>query len=234
MKPIAVGILDDQLEEVGLLKEVLETHPRFTLIGEVSSPHELPSFIRQNPIDLLFSDIQMPGLNGFTLLKQLNHRPKIVFVSSYPKYAVDSFSLQPLFFLTKPLQEEKIQECLSIAQDHFDGISNEEAYIFVRVNQLRAFQKVYLKEILYIQSAGEYQQIFLQDGSNLLTYKRMKEFIQELPQACFVKVHRSYAVNMHHIQEVLSDTVKMSSEEFIPVSRSNRQKLLKALKNFNP
>ena len=143
-------------------------------------------------------------------------------------------SVQARFFLTKPCEEEQIRECLAIAKDHFDGISSDEAYLFVRVNQLRAFQKVKLKDILYIQSAGEYQQIHLQDGTNLLTYKRMKEFIQELPEACFVKVHRSYAVNMHHIEEVLSDTVKMSSEEFIPVSRSNRKKLLKALKNFTP
>lgn len=85
---------------------------------------------------------------------------------------------------------------------------------------------------MYIESVGEYQQLHLTNGDKLLTYKRLKELVLELPEPCFKQVHRSYAVNLHHIKALLSDQIVVSNNDTLPVSRTNRKKLLRSYEDF--
>lgn len=232
MRKFSVALLDDHLAEIGSLKQILLQDDRFRISGELDDARKLADFLRQQPVDLLFTDIHMPGLDGFSMVEALVEPPRIVFVSSYPQYAIASFDYKPLFFLSKPLEEEKILRCLEIAYETLTGQIQSNPYLFIRVNQNRTYQKVFIQDILFIESVGEYQQVHLSNGEKLLTYKRLKELIQELPEPCFLQIHRSYAINFHHLQSMLSDQVVMSNNQSIPVSRSKRKLLLSCYEEF--
>lgn len=226
MKNFSIVLLDDKPEEVRLLKQLILQDERFHLSGQLTDALKLPDFLSQHPTDVLFTDIQMPGIDGFTTLSRLVYPPRVVFVSSFPDYAVDSFDYQPLYFLTKPLQEEKVLRCLEITANTLNGEKGINPYIFIRINQHRVFQKIYTKEIMYIESAGEYQQFHMQNGEKLLTYKRLKELMQELPDLVFVQIHRSYAINFDYLTSILSDSVVMKDGRELSVSRTKRKALM--------
>lgn len=232
MKNFSIVLLDDKPEEVRLLKQLILRDERFQLSGQLTDAIKLPDFLRQHPADVLFTDIQMPSIDGFTTLSKLENPPRVVFVSSFPDYAVDSFDYQPLYFLTKPLQEEKVLRCLEITANTLNGDKNVNPYIFIRINQHRVYQKVFTKEIMYIESAGEYQQFYMQNGEKLLTYKRLKELMQELPGQGFAQIHRSYAINFNFLAAMLSDSVIMKDGRELSVSRSKRKALLDSYNSF--
>lgn len=232
MKKIIAGIVDDQLDELTLLKQHLVNDIRFDVGLELDNARKLEGVLKQQPVDILFTDIHMPGLDGFAMLDKIDEPPKVVFVSSYPEYAIDSFDYEPLYFLPKPLEEERILRCLEKTAAHFSGNHDEEEYIFIRNNQIRALQKVYLRDIIYIESKAEYQHIHLINDTDVLTYKRLKDLIQELPEPCFFQIHRSFAINLHHLHRVGRDEVTLTNDIHLPVSRSKRSDFEKAVEVF--
>jgi DNA-binding LytR/AlgR family response regulator len=199
------------------------------------------NFLQKNEIDLLFLDIQMPGMNGLELIKSLHHKPHIVLTTAYREYAVEGFELDVLDYLVKPVSFERFLK--TISKYHHYSVSNnstdaksepatfETAYMFFKVN--KEMIKIFLKDILYIESIKDYIRIVTDDKS-YITYQRINYMEEKLPENRFARIHKSFIVALPKIKTFRSDTVKIGALD-LPVGRHYKKKFtetLQALKSI--
>jgi DNA-binding LytR/AlgR family response regulator len=232
-------LADDEPPARELLASYINRLDDLELCGQCADSLETFRFLQKNEVNLLFLDIQMPGMNGLELIKSLHNPPHIVLITAYREYAVEGFELDVLDYLVKPVSFERFLKTVS-RYHHYSGNSHpneserpvdtfENAYMFFKVN--KEMIKIFLKDILYIESIKDYIKIVTPEKS-YITYQRINYMEEKLPESSFVRVHKSYIVAVPKIRAFRSDTIKIGQVD-IPVGRHYKKNFTEQLTRRN-
>ena len=227
-------VVDDE----PLAAELVATHiskvSDLELVGKSHNPVEAYALLQKEPVDLLFLDIHMPRMTGWELLKSLPNKPLVVITTAYREHALEGYEFDVLDFLLKPITFDRflraiakyhqrklsLLESTTSSQDIYD-----QAYKYFKVN--REMKKVFLKDILYIESLKDYVRIKT-DKESLITYQRISYLEEKLPEDKFLRVHKSFIVAVDKISSLGSNSVKIKDKE-IPVGRNYKMNVSKLI-----
>jgi two-component system, LytTR family, response regulator len=206
MKCILVD--DEPLARQGLEK-LLSGIPAIELAESFGNPLDANKYLNDNPVDLLFLDIEMATMNGLEFAKTLVVKPLIIFITAYPQYALDSYEMDAIDYLVKPVRLERLLKAINKAENYLDLLvkrnedpqiaSVEEEYVFIKSD--RRFVKIKFSEILYIEGLKDYV-VIQTETKKVLTAMNIKTIHAQLPEKIFTRVSKSFIVNTNHIISV--------------------------------
>jgi DNA-binding LytR/AlgR family response regulator len=234
MVDIKCLVVDDEPLAARLIGSYVERTPFLSLVATVNSAAEALAVMASDTVDLVFLDIRMPGLSGMDLARQLGNGPKIVFTTAYSDHAVEGFAVNALDYLLKPVSYEEFMRAAGRALAAVPGRTEEKAEPlpssgFITVKSEYRLVRIPVAEIDYIEGLKDYVKIVLADGSRpVLTLMSMKSLEEMLPEASFMRVHRSFIVNMDKVRVIERNCVVMG-RQLIPVSESARKRFFSAL-----
>ncbi len=234
MADIKCLVVDDEPLAARLIGSYVERTPFLSLVATVNSAAEALAVMASDTVDLVFLDIRMPGLSGMDLARQLGNGPKIVFTTAYSDHAVEGFAVNALDYLLKPVSYEEFMRAAGRALAAVSGRTEEKADPhpapgFITVKSEYRLVRIPVAEIDYIEGLKDYVKIVLADGSRpVLTLMSMKSLEEMLPEASFMRVHRSFIVNMDKVRVIERNCVVMG-RQLIPVSESARKRFFSAL-----
>ncbi len=192
---------------------------------------EALEFLKNNKVEVIFLDIEMPDFSGIDLLKTLNQSPQIIFTTSKKDYAVDAFEFEATDFITKPVQLPRLIKAVERAEKQLASIetSSNDEYdeVFIRVDG--KYIKLGVMDILYVETLGDYVTFNTIDNKKYIVHSTLKGMDNKLNSRHFAKVHRSYIVNVHYIVDI-EETNLVLKDKIIPVSRANKATLLSKIK----
>ena len=219
-EPLARGGLEAYVKEIEFLQ----------LIGCCEDPMEAVAFLQGPvPIDLMFLDIQMPKMTGMEFIKTLQNPPLIIITTAYPSFAIESFQLDVLDYLVKPITFQRFFKAANKAQTQF-GLLNQQKqskqtskndYFFVKCEQ--QLEKIQLSELLFVEAMQNYVQIHTKRGK-FITLIPLKNIFQELPQTDFIQTHRSFIVAINAVESIEGNILKIGPHQ-IPISRSLQEEV---------
>lgn len=228
MKLNCVVVDDSTIHRITIAKLVNE-HPDLTLVGDFSNASETRNCILNKNVDLLFLDIEMPVQSGFDLLDGLKTRPQIIFVSSKSDYALKAFDYAAVDYLHKPITKDRfnkaVLKAIETAQRKKETIDDDGDFIFIKSN-LKNF-KIFIAKIKWIEAFGDYVKLNTEDETHLVL-STMKSFENELPADKFLRVHKSFIINIDKVDRFNSKFAEIGSTK-IPLSRNKKEDLAKAL-----
>lgn len=234
-------ICDDEIHYANAIKESIERWKKKTGIVSItydvfrSSEDMLDSLRNQTIYDLVFLDIQFPTeLNGLQVAKQLrmlNDQVVIVFVSNYDEYAIDGYKVNALRFLTKPISDNQVFECLDIAYRQWQITSSNSVILLETKQQMHRISN---KSIVYIESRAHYLDIHTLNIENSTITIRMKigEILKDLPSDMFVQCHQSYIINLLYVQRLTRTRVTLTNNQEAPMSLKYRDAVYKKFKQL--
>ena len=227
MKIKCVAIDDEPLA----LKQIgayLERTPFFETIALCSNAFEALQFIREGEVDLLFVDINMPDLNGLDFVRSLERKIPVIFTTAYSEYAIDGFQVDALDYLLKPISDASFLKSANKAKTWFDinHKSNEVVqpqmdYLFVKSEH--RLIRILLSDIKYIEGSNEYIIIHLMKEKPLTTLMRMKNIESMLPENQFMRVHRSFIVNLNQVKVIERNRIIFDEKIYIPVGEQYKE-----------
>lgn len=226
-------IVDDEpLARQGMAMNI-STVSSLQLLDSFSNALAANDFLRKQNADLMFLDINMPELSGLDFLKSLRNAPLVIFTTAYPQYALESYELDAIDYLVKPIRIERFLKAVNKAENHLrllrqEGNNNqvekiEEDYIFIKAE--RKYFKIYFKEILYIEGLKDYVIIYTADAK-IITSMNVKTINTQLPETIFAKVSKSYIVNVLHISSFDNELVYVQNNE-IPLGQAFKDDFIK-------
>lgn len=224
-----VVVDDDELDRLMVLS-CLRNYPEIKVLEVFSSPKEALDFLEVNPVDMLFLDIDMPEMSGIELRKRISQTAICVFITSYPEHAVESFEVEALDFLVKPLKAERFK--LTIARIHDYLEMRQKVALFesslggdtLVVKEGHTQTKIKLHAIRYLQAMKDYTLIFTSDKRHCVLGS-LGNLLKEPEFHSFARVHKSYAVNPIYIERVASNEVVLKDEQLIPLGRGYKETL---------
>ena len=222
---INCAIIDDEPLAAGLLKSYAEKTPFLNLIGTYGSAVEAMKELRNNPVHLLFLDIQMPELSGIEFAKILPKETKIIFTTAFQQYAVEGYKVSALDYLMKPVSYEDFLKASNKALDWFCITQKKQTYASVRFMYVKSDYKlvrVALDDILYIEGLKDYIRIYLADGQKIMSLMNMKKMEDYLPRPEFLRTHRSYIVHMSKAEAIERFRI-VFGDQYLPISDSYKE-----------
>ncbi|MBC7902351.1 MAG: response regulator transcription factor [Gemmatimonadaceae bacterium] len=235
-----VLIIDDESDARNLIREYLSPHSNFEITAECENGLEAVDRINTEEPDLIFLDIQMPGLNGFQVVQQIIHVPKIIFTTAYDQFAIKAFDNNAIDYLLKPYTSERFNQSLSKAAAYTQAdfvktekLANEftgQSPTRIMVESGNKMITLKVEDIFYFEAEKDYTRIHTASKSYLSNYG-IGILEQRMDAKIFLRIHRSYIVNIHSIKEVhkegYSMQVLLSNDKTLNVSRSYMEQLKK-------
>jgi DNA-binding LytR/AlgR family response regulator len=228
-------VIDDEPLAIRVIQSHAEKLDSLTIVGSFHNPVEATSFLMNEKTDLMFLDIQMPGMKGTDFLRNLKNPPKTILTTAFREYALESYDLDVIDYLLKPISFERfykaVNKFLALSQSinnpaTVSDKSSGKEYIFLNIN--KKIYKIFFNEILYIESLRDY--ITLHTITGKIVVKHTLAAIQEnLPESEFIRVHRSFLIAVSHIRRFNSQSVFLGNTE-IPVGKNFQSDLFRALK----
>lgn len=234
MNTISCIVVDDEPLAVRLMESYVAKTPFLSLKGSFTSGTAAYSFLQDNPVDLLFCDIQMPNLSGMDLSRMLPERTRLIFTTAFSEYAVEGFKVRALDYLLKPISYEDFLSATVKAKEYFEVTEPAEVTgqrkiksIFVKTEY--RLQQIDLDKITYIEGLKDYVKIHLNDGSTpVLSLMRLKNLEDTLPNEDFVRVHKSFIVRLTAIEAIERSHILIGQDR-IPIGDSYKPRLYQAL-----
>jgi len=235
-------IVDDEKLALDLMEDNIRQVPFLQLVGRCKNPFEAMEIMNRENIDLVFLDIQMPGLTGIQFLQSLKSNAMVVFVTAYEKYALEGFNLDVLDYLVKPVSFERFLKTANKAFELFNlrtsqqRSNNEQlehpGYIFVSADY--SLVKINIDEITVIEGLKDYIRIHLGPSAKpVITRMSMKAIEDKLPSQQFTRVHKSYIVAIHKIASIRKGRILIDHLE-IPISDNYRELFFKRIEGPEP
>ncbi|MEC5146515.1 LytTR family DNA-binding domain-containing protein [Chitinophaga sp. 212800010-3] len=223
MKCIAI---DDEPLALDLLEDNISMVPYLQLIGKCNNAFEAMEILRHQEIDLIFLDIQMPGLTGLQFIESLPNKPLVILITAYEKYALQGFNLSVTDYLVKPVSLERFIKACNKAQELFQlrtsAKANKEQPDFFFVNVDYSLLKVVFADIAWIEGLKDYVKIHLNSSSkHVITRVSIKSLEEQLPPARFIRIHKSYIVSVDAITSIRKNSIFMDTLE-LPIGDTYR------------
>lgn len=220
--------IDDEPLSLSLLVDNISKVPYLHLIAQCGNAFEATKVMQLHPIDLAFVDIQMPGMTGLQFIADLKQKPIIILITAYKQYALESYSLDVIDYLVKPVPLENFTRACSKAQELFNlrnqALSTSTslpAYMFVNVGY--SLQKILFDDILYIEGLRYYINIHLKSMPKpVLTRSGMKLIEEHLPSGEFFRIHKSFIVSLKHITSIQKKIIIIDNTIKLPIGDTYR------------
>lgn len=205
------------------------------MVGQCKNAIEAIEILRNQRVDVIFLDIKMPRIVGTDFLKSLSHPPKVIFVTAYREFAVDGFELDAVDYLVKPVSFERFLKAVTklnriIGRDvSYTGNSTSgvaDAFVYLKVN--KDMKKIFIDQLLYIESCKDYVKIFLTDGKSFLVKQSITAMENLFSDQNFLRVHRSYIISMDNISSYNGISIRLGKTE-IPIGRLYKHSVLERL-----
>jgi DNA-binding LytR/AlgR family response regulator len=237
-KKIYCLAVDDEPPALLLMEKYINAIPVLHFAGKCSNAVDALTILQQQPIDLIFLDIQMPYILGTDFIRSLANPPKVVFTTAFRKFAVEGFELDAVDYLLKPISFERFLKAVNKAmklnlpvvqtfpQDMAVKQEPEPAFLFLRAD--RKNLKIQLHEILFIESLKDYVKVVTRDRS-IVSKQSISTIEESLPEQAFLRIHRSFIVSLGKIESFTAGLIQIGKYE-LPVSRSYRHEVEKVLK----
>lgn len=221
--------IDDEPHALRQLAEYIEAVPYLSLEGSFESAFDACNFLHDNAIDLIFVDINMPDINGIDFVKSLSKNVKIVFITAHSEFAYEGFQLDAADYLLKPISftdflksANKVNERYFQQNSSLPEIQQNRDYLFIK-SEYRVI-RINFKDIKYIESKREYVKIFFDGSEPITTLMSIKKLEETLPGNMFMRVHRSFIVNLDKITVVERNRIIFDNKVYIPISENYGEK----------
>jgi len=228
-------IIDDEPIAREIIRDYILKINELEIIAEFNKPTEAIVFLNENKTDLLFLDINMPEINGIDFAKSLSDPPAVIFTTAYREFAANGFELQAVDYLVKPIPFERFLK----AVNHYiklhsksiempaSEIREKQEDLFILLKDSKKTHKIYLGDIKYVESDGDYIRFYLQNRK-LMIRGSLASMEATLPPELFLRIHNSYMVNLKKVNAVTLNSVEIDGTE-LPISRSHKERVLKIL-----
>ena len=228
MQKIKCLLLDDEPIAIRVIERHLASFPEMEIVGRFQSAPSAMSFLREHPVDLIFSDIEMPQINGLQFLKSLKTPPALIFTTAYRNYAVEAFDLDVVDYLVKPISLERMARAINRYHDRQKSSREQIVSLPLKeeVLNLKVDKKIVrldLSKLEYFESFGDYV-ICRYEGKKLVSRETLSHLIELLPSDKFIRIHRQFIVPLIKIESISGNRVYLKGKEF-PVGRSYRNSL---------
>lgn len=225
-KQLKSVIIDDSETHRNTLRQLIEKHPDLHLTGCYRNAIEAKNSQCEKMADLIILDVEMPFVNGFDLLESFVQRPHIVMVSGIADHAVKAFDYNVTDYLLKPVQADRFNVAIKkVMRLTKDAALKFDQHIFVRSNFRQV--RVDYKDIQWIEALGDYVKL-VTEKKKILVLTSMKAFEQRLPDSQFLRIHKSYIINMNRIEKFSNTVVEVSGKQ-MPISRKRKAKFMSVL-----
>ncbi len=226
-EPLARECIVNYINEINFLQSV----------GTGNNPLELTRLLDDQKVDLIFLDIQMPVINGIEFLKMTANPPMVIITTAYPSYALESFQLDVLDYLVKPITFNRFFKAVNKAKDYHQLLSRpaqindrpktEPGYFFIKCDY--KYERIYFDDILYVQALQNYVTIFTAKGK-YVTLLSLKSVEEKLDSKSFIRVHKSFIVSISKIEAIENSEISIQSHR-IPLSRNYHDQVLSQVVN---
>ncbi|MFD2918702.1 LytR/AlgR family response regulator transcription factor [Terrimonas rubra] len=220
--PITCIAIDDEPPALLLLSQYIAQFNQLQLVHTFSDAISGSEYLRNNPVDLLFIDINMPDITGLDLVKSLEKKPMIVFTTAYKKFALEGFELDAIDYLLKPVSPERFAKAVNKAVEYHQfknqtaRLSYENLFVYSEYKMV----KITAADIVYIESLEDYIRIHLKNDTRIMTLMTMKKVLDSLPPDKFSRIHRSYIVANEAVKTIHNRKATLSNEKELPISES--------------
>jgi len=226
--------IDDEPLALKQIGTYISKTPFLESVALCSNAFDALKYVREDPVDLLFVDINMPDLNGLDFVRSLEKKIPVIFTTAYSEYAIDGFQVDALDYLLKPISYAHFLKSANKAKTWFDAnLRTAETapqpmdYLFVKAEH--RLIRILLSEIKYIEGSNEYIIIHLLKDKPLTTLMRMKNIESMLPESHFLRVHRSFIVNLNHVKVIERNRIIFDEKIYIPVGEQYKENFQKFL-----
>ncbi len=230
--------IDDEPLALRQIKSYIDRCEQLELVATCRSALDATNIIQHDSIDLIFVDINMPDLNGIDFVRSLTGNHYVIFTTAYPEFALEGFKLNAIDYLLKPFSEDEFLKAVNKVLSLVDlverchaaesAIANNEAQSddqgFLSVKADYKTQLVRISDIVYLESAGEYVRLHIEGSSTITTLFRLKNMEAALPQEGFLRVHRSYIVNLKRISSYTKGRIFLDNGEYIPLGENYKER----------
>lgn len=238
--------IDDEPLALRQIKSYIDRCEQLELVATCRSALDATNIIQHDSIDLIFVDINMPDLNGIDFVRSLTGNHYVIFTTAYPEFALEGFKLNAIDYLLKPFSEDEFLKAVNKVLSLVDlverchaaesAIANNEAQSddqgFLSVKADYKTQLVRISDIVYLESAGEYVRLHIEGSSTITTLFRLKNMEAALPQEGFLRVHRSYIVNLKRISSYTKGRIFLDNGEYIPLGENYKERFFEHFNNI--
>ena len=228
-------VVDDDPLSIQVVENCIASTPFLTSVGNCESAVAAAEVLRQQEVDLLFLDVEMPLMSGIDLLSTLQNPPLVVLITSSKQYAVEAFEYDVVDYLVKPVSYARFlkaaQRALELHQAHPTAeptVPTDADFTFMKVDT--KLVKVLFDEVRYVEALGDYVHI-VTGQSKLIVYSTMKAVEEKFPDSLFVRVHRSFIVNLKRVQAIEDNTIIIDNKH-IPIGQTYTREVFQRLNKF--
>jgi DNA-binding LytR/AlgR family response regulator len=230
MKKMRCIIVDDEPVARKIIREFTEQVPFLELVGEFENVAKTKAFLHTDHADLMFLDIEMPKISGLDYLKRSTVDPLVILTTAFPEYALEGYELDIIDYLLKPIAFNRFLKAVQKAKEynelrHTQPVAANPSYLFVRSE--KRIEKIELKDILYIESIGNYVNIHTEQ-KKILAYLTLKGLEAQLPANEFIKIHQSFLVPFSRISAIEGNQVFINNKP-LPISRNYREGVMRVV-----
>lgn len=228
-------LVDDEAPALDVLQSHISNTKGLEVVACCNNAVEAMDVLHEKQVDLIFLDIKMPRLLGTDFLRSLSTAPKVVFVTAYRDYASEGYDLDAVDYLVKPVSFERFLKAVSkvrrllgheVSPQQEEYKRNMEAFVYLKVD--KSMQKIFIGDIVYIESWKDYVKIFFTNGKNFLVKQSISSMENLLSEHRFLRVHRSYIISMEKVSGFTNSDIRLGEKE-IPIGRLFKQKVMDAI-----
>lgn len=230
--PISCLIVDDEPLARQLLTAYVQQVESLALAGCCETAVEAFAFLHRQPVDLLFLDINMPGIDGVSFLRSLKSPPKVIFTTAYSEHAVEAFELEAVDYLLKPITFDRFLKAVQkvLPQTAASGPSSHSAIpsegaLFLKVN--KRLLRIPYADIQYLEALGDYLKLYTQTAVHV-SYLTLNKAEELLPADRFLRIHKSYIIHLDQIRHLEGNIVRIGQQD-LPIGATYREALLQRL-----
>ena len=224
-------ITDDEPIAQDILEDYIRMVPGLELVTRCKNAMETMTALRNNDIDILFLDIRMPGINGLEFVRSLSNPPAIIFTTAFPQYAVEGFDLEATDYLLKPISVDRFLKAVYKVFDKnliLKSPSEKDSFFFIKSD--KGMVRIAYSDILYIESLENYVMVH-NKGKTIISPSTMKAMEELLPSFAFLRIHRSYIINLANVELVKANGVQIGNKMLV-IGKSYRKAVLNMLQKY--
>ncbi len=225
-------LVDDSITHREAISKLLNRQPALQLIQTFADPKEARNYLKKNEVDLVFLDIEMPGMTGFQLLDRLKNPPLVIIISAHGKHALKAFDYEVIDFLQKPVLPERLSISVQRAQTQLRYTipsETDDNYITVKTDYKKN-TRINCDSIEWVEAMGDYIRL-VTSNTRFMVLSSLKAFEKELPEDQFLRVHKSFIVNLVKIERYNNNVIEIKGHK-LPLSRRRKGALDEALNNM--
>lgn len=232
-------IIDDEPIAQNIIERYIAPIDNLELVGKCNNAVEAINIIQSGEIDLIFLDIEMPRLDGFSLLKSLKNPPKVIVTTAYREYAMEGFELDVMDYLLKPIPYERLLKAVNkvlkihsleeMVHDTEQDDKSHKEFIYLKAD--KKMVQINFEDISYIEGLSNYVRIFI-TGKPIITYQKLSHLQDILPADRFLRIHKSYIVSLSKITAYTSTGIELDGNNELPLGGSYKKQVLERLSKY--